>query len=86
VNNSQFHRFDGEAFLAKRLKDRGREIFIGTTDTAERMRRFRIAITDARLMSVVVGTNLAGKTETYADLFARIYDEPLEPKPSRGKL
>jgi hypothetical protein len=72
-----FQQFDAETFLAKRLKDHGMAVFIGATNPMIRKDRFRKAIVAARLDAVIVGKNTAGKTETYAQLFERIYSEKL---------
>lgn len=84
MNADLFQNFDQETFLAKRLKDHGMGIFTGVTDPAIRKDRFRQAITAGGLRSVIVGKNTSGKAETYEDLFARIYNEPFEPKKAKG--
>ncbi len=82
---AEFSHFDSETYLAKRLKEHGVLVFIGVTDPAIRKERFRTAIIDGGKDCVIVGRNLAGKVETYEQLFARIYGEPLHAKSRKGK-
>lgn len=72
-----FPQLDAEAFIVKRLKDHGAQIFQGVTDSAERRQRIRKAIIDAGLDRTIVGRNSAGKTETYSQTFERAFHEPL---------
>jgi hypothetical protein len=77
MTDPQFQNLDAEVFIAKRLREHGAKIFEGVTDSAERKERIRNAIIDCELDSTVIGRNAAGKPETYADAFARFYQEPL---------
>lgn len=77
MTDVQFRGVDAEMFMAKRLKEHGANIFTGVTDSTERKERIRKAIIDCGLDVIVIGRNGAGKTETYADAFARFYNEPL---------
>lgn len=74
---SSFKTLDQEMWLAKRAKAHG--IFVGLTSREERMQRFREALTP--YAALVCGRNAAGKPETYAQVFQRIYGEPLIPTP-----
>lgn len=80
-----FAQFDAEAYLARRLGEHGRQVFIGSTDSGVRREKFRTAILEHGLDAVIVGRNLAGKTENYAQLFERIFNEPLETKKPKRK-
>jgi hypothetical protein len=73
----EFRRFDAEAYLARRLKDSGDRVFAGITDPKIRMERFRRAIIDGGHACAIAGRSLAGKSETYAQLFERMYGQPL---------
>jgi tRNA U34 5-carboxymethylaminomethyl modifying GTPase MnmE/TrmE len=79
-----FTHLDAEAYLTRRLREHGHEIFTGMTDASTRQERFRAAILEAGLEFAIVGRNAAGKTETYTQVFERLYNEPLERKP-KGK-
>jgi hypothetical protein len=87
---SSFHKFgaqfDAETFIASRLRDHGMGIFLGTTDSAVRKERTRQAIIAGKLDCTIVGRNTAGKAETYAALFERIYGEPLEPTAKKQRV
>lgn len=74
-----FERLEGELWLAKRLGEHGAEIFTGDTDERERRLRFRHAIQLNGLDMVQCGPSKAtgGKSETYAEVFKRIYGERL---------
>lgn len=77
-----------EAWLRQRLTDHGalenvpdlkhqvRDITAGVTTTATRAQRMRELIVRHHLEVVVAGRR-GGKTETYTELFERIYAEPL---------
>lgn len=80
-----FSQFDAETFLARRLGEHGARVFLGLTDQANRKDRFRAAINEHGLDAVIVGRNLAGKTETYEQLFQRIFNEPLHVKQPKRK-
>lgn len=79
-----FSDFDAEIYLTRRLKDHGALIFEGDTTAQARRERFRSAIVNHGLDCVIVGRNKAGKPETYADLFERIFKDPLIAK-RKGK-
>jgi hypothetical protein len=82
---AEFSRFDAELYLAKRLAEHGVHVCYGVTDPEIRKERFRVAILDAEKDCVIVGRSRAtGRVETYANLFQRIYGEPLEPKGKRA--
>jgi len=85
THSVEFSQFDAESYLARRLKEHGAPVFIGVTDTNIRKERLRKAIIDGKHDCTIVGRNLAGKAETYAQLFERIFNEPLEPKSRKGK-
>jgi hypothetical protein len=75
---------DAENWLAERLRNHGvdtRGLFAGLTDRHERAARFRAAILGAELSHVIVGrqllSNQGDRVESYAHLFARVFDEPL---------
>lgn len=66
-----------EMFLAQRMLDhRGPDVFDGTTDKQSRMRKFRSAINECGLASVVIGSK-QGKPVTWAEAFETVYAEPL---------
>jgi hypothetical protein len=83
-----FDLMDAEAWLRQRLTDHGalervpdlkhrvREVTAGATTTAERAERMRQVILHHSLEAIIAGRR-GNKTETYADLFERIYGEPL---------
>lgn len=83
-----FDLMDAEAWLRQRLTDHGalermpdlkrqvRDVTAGVTTTAERAQRMRELILRHNLASVIAGRR-GPKTETYADLFERIYGEKL---------
>lgn len=81
----QFREFDGELFFARRLKDHGARIFEGITDPEERRERIRFAIIENALDAVIIGKSAAGKTETYAQAFERLYREPLTPQQGKRR-
>jgi hypothetical protein len=66
-----------EAWLAKRMLDhRGPDIFDGTTDTNIRKQRFRAAINECGLASVVIGAK-DKKPVSWREAFKSVYGEPL---------
>jgi len=79
---------DAEAWLRQRLMDHGalerlpdlkpqvRDVTAGVTTTAMRAERMRQLIVRHQLGATIAGRR-GGKTETYADLFERVYGEPL---------
>lgn len=79
-----FTDFDAEIYLTRRLRDHGAQIFEGDTTREARRERYRSAIVNHGLERVIVGHNKAGKCETYADLFERLFNEPLTPKLQKG--
>lgn len=82
----QFDMFKNEEYLAGRLRSHGVEgIFDGVTDAALRRERFRTAIINGHVDCVVLHKNAAGKTETYAQFFERLYGQPLIQKSPRVK-
>ena len=82
---------DNEVWLLERLRSHcafAGDPFDGTTEPHERRERFRKAILAGMLQTVVCGGLRAGKPETYAQVFERLYGEPLESspkKPTQGK-
>lgn len=83
-----FDLMDAEAWLRQRLTGHGAlermpdlkhqvsDVTAGVTTTAERGERMRQVILKRRLEAVVAGRR-GTKTETYSDLFERIYGEKL---------
>lgn len=79
---------DAEAWLRQRLTDHGalervpdlkhrvREVTAGVTTIAMRAERMRQVILRHHLEAVIAGRR-GSKAETYADLFERVYSEPL---------
>jgi hypothetical protein len=81
MTRDMFKGLDAELFLERRLHEHGHPIFAGITDPDERRERIRYSIIDAGLDVAIVGRNPSTKKpETYAEAFARLYGEPLEPK------
>ncbi|HEX5461914.1 MAG TPA: hypothetical protein VFX20_18260 [Steroidobacteraceae bacterium] len=80
---------DAEAWLRQRLIDHGvlervpdlkhgvREVDLGVTTTAMRAERMRQLILRHGLEVVIAGGTRKGKPETYAELFERVYGEPV---------
>jgi hypothetical protein len=79
----QFQSFDAEAYFVRRLKDHGHAVYLGVTDPDIRRERIRAAILAAKCEQTIMGKNPAGKVETYAQLFERHFNEPLDPKTRR---
>ncbi len=73
-----------EAWLIRRLGNHGRHVEDGVTDVAIRRERIRAALLEGGLEVVVVGRGASGKPETYAQVFGRLYGEPLERPVQRG--
>ncbi|HZP86617.1 MAG TPA: hypothetical protein VFB54_07330 [Burkholderiales bacterium] len=67
----------GEAWLARRLRDHGVDVFAGTTDRDIRRERIRAAILERGLAAVVLGKGAGGKPENYLQIFERLYQQPL---------
>ncbi len=66
-----------ELYLRERLIDhRGPDVFDGTTDRTTRMQRFRDAIRDCGLQSVIIGAD-NGKPVSWPEAFERCYGEAL---------
>lgn len=65
-----------ELWLAKRLGSLGAEVHEGVTTTEERRERIRQLILRERLEKRDAGRK-RGRSETFGDLFARLYGEPL---------
>jgi hypothetical protein len=76
-----FEQLDGEMWLAERLGELGVRVFDGLTDRAQRIERFRAAIETVG-SHVIAGRRRDGKPETYAQVFERLYAEPLAPVPT----
>jgi hypothetical protein len=72
-----FAKMDIERSIAERLVQHRVDIFIGHTDPSSRKEAFRDAIKKCGLDCVIFGTNASGKTETYAQIFQRVYGEKL---------
>jgi hypothetical protein len=73
-------RFDGELWLARRLKKFHVDPFVGVTDETARKTRFREAIKAHGLEAVIIGTDRSGpkaKCVTFSAAFRRLYGEPL---------
>lgn len=79
----QFKQHDAELWLVGRLRDHLCQIFNGLTHADIRRERIRRCIVNAELGEVVLGKH-AGKLDTYATAFERLYGEPLTPK-HKGK-
>jgi hypothetical protein len=79
-----FKHFDVEMYFARRLAEHGRHVFTGLSDPTIRKDRIRQAILDAHMDCTIIGKNAAGKPETYAICFERLFHEPLVPK-TKGK-
>lgn len=77
----EFASIDREIWMAQRLGEHGRRIFDGVTDPAIRKERFRTAVGNAGPHRHAPGLR---KMQTYAELFERLYGEPLEPKERRS--
>ena len=74
-----------EDFFVKQLRAKGAYIY-PVSDAFPIKERIRRAILDNKLDYAIIGRNSATKKcETYAECFARLYGEPLEPKPNKGK-
>lgn len=69
-------QLQAELWLAKRLGSLGAEIHEGVTTAEERRERMRQLILRERLENRDAGRK-RGRVETFADLFARLYGEPL---------
>lgn len=72
-----FAPLDHELYLAKRLGDHGAGVFTGLTDPAIRRERIRAAILEHGLELVILGRGKDKKPESYAQVFERLYGEPL---------
>ncbi len=65
-----------EIWLAQRLERHGVAVLAGITTSNDRRERIRTAILEHCLSAVIAGSR-ARKPETYAQLFERLYGEPL---------
>ena len=74
-----------EKFIVDNLRAKG--IFIyPVSDQFPMKERLRRAIIDNKIDFVILGRNSATKKcETFAQAFERLYNDPLEPKQSKGK-
>lgn len=77
--------FDAERHFAKRLLEHGVKVFEGDTTREARRERFRSAVVNHGLDMAIVGRAPDGKCETYAQIFERIFDQPLIAKQPRGQ-
>ena len=74
-----------ESYIVKRLHDHGAHIY-PVSEAYPLKERIRRAILDRKLDATIIGRNSASqKSETYAQIFERLYGEPLEPKKPKGK-
>jgi len=71
---------DRELWLARRLREHGAAVFEGVTDREIRRHRARAAILAHGLAQVIVGRDRDRRPVTYAEVFSRVYGEPLEAK------
>jgi hypothetical protein len=78
-----FKRFDSELALAEALRrhSSSSRLFDGVTDTEDRKARARISI----VMNHLRAEPTDDTSETFAEAFARIYGEPLEPTTPRRR-
>lgn len=70
--------FRGELWLDKKLSALGVHIHSGLTDYASRKAKARHAIVTQGLATVIAGRGPDGRPQTYAEVFRRVYSEPLE--------
>ena len=62
------------------------ELFaVGVTDKPKRRELLREAILRRCLNYQTAGRNPEGKTETWAELFERVFEQPLDPTGSEGQ-
>lgn len=66
-----------ESRIAYRLREP--TLFDGITTAEERRERVRQLIERRQLHMAIAGRSPSGKTETWAELFARVYGEPVTP-------
>lgn len=71
-----------ETWIARRL--RRPDLFAGVTTADDRRERVRAAIVDGRMAEGIAGKRRDASCETWSDLFARVYGEPLT-KPNRAE-
>jgi hypothetical protein len=81
----QFKALDVELLFAKRLREHHKRVFDGLTTSEITKDRIRQAIIDSKVDCAIFGRNPAGKPETYQAAFERHFNEPLYPKPPKGK-
>jgi len=78
-----FAHLDAELWFVKRLKDHGKDVFLGDTTAEIRKERIRQAILERGCDVAIIGRSVNGKPETYSAAFERLFKEPLESKPKR---
>lgn len=71
----EFKLLDAEMALVDHFRDQHAKIFIGDTDHERRKERFRRACRRVK----------DGEIEIYSRAFERLYGEPLQVKPLKGK-
>jgi DNA-binding PucR family transcriptional regulator len=85
LTKPQMSNISAESYIVQRLKDHGAFIY-PVSDQFPLKERIRRAILDGKHDATIIGGNSATKKcETYAECFARLYNEPLEPKQPKGK-
>jgi hypothetical protein len=73
-----------ESYIVKRLREHGAFIY-PVSDAFPLKERIRRAILDTKLDAIIIGRNSATKKcENYAECFARLYGEALQPT-TKGK-
>lgn len=77
ATGNPFHDFDAEAYIVRRLKEHGKQVFAGVTNPTIRKERIRTAIIEGKMDCAVIGKSQTGKSETYRQLFERHFREPL---------
>jgi hypothetical protein len=85
LNDPLLEDSTGECFLLRRLQDHHAPVFVMDAPTPERIERYRTKIIEAGLDAVIVGRAPDKRPETYAQLFERLFNEPLQPKPRRER-
>jgi hypothetical protein len=66
-----------EVWISRRLLRP--DLFAGVTDQAERRERVRRVILDGDMAEAIAGKRRDAAYETWAELFERVYGEPLVP-------
>jgi hypothetical protein len=72
-----------ESWLCRRLQEP--TLFDGITTPEERRERVRALIERRQLHLAIAGGTNAGKPETWAELFERVYGEPVDGVPCETK-